>query len=167
MDTANVAVRRQSSGVSTGRWLSIARCGVRRQRQRRGVHTPKKAAAMFHVEQHQALPTPVQSNLGGKETQDSAAGRAHPWASPAPNTSAPNDTRRRDASIHHSRIVQARISPRRVPAYGGVFPDYSRMGITTYRVVSVPGAWIRQLLLESVRPSSTRSLSMALRASRR
>src|SRR5215472_4232864 len=44
---------------------------------------------------------------------------------------------------------------------------YSRIGITTYFVCVVPGAWIRQLLFESVSPISTLSLSIAPRASRR
>ena len=47
-------------------------------------------------------------------------------------------------------------------------PDsYSRIGITTYRVCIVPGAWMRQLLFESVSPICTLSPSIALSASRR
>src|SRR5438552_5667346 len=47
-------------------------------------------------------------------------------------------------------------------------PDsYNRIGITTYRVCIVPGAWMRQLLFESVSPICTLSPSIALSASRR
>ena len=45
--------------------------------------------------------------------------------------------------------------------------SYNRIGITTYRVCIVPGAWMRQLLFESVSPICTLSPSIALSASRR
>jgi len=47
------------------------------------------------------------------------------------------------------------------------YAAHSRIGITTYLVCVVPGAWIRQLLFESVSPISTLSLSIAPSASRR
>jgi len=56
-----------------------------------------------------------------------------------------------------------RASVRRSRAPG----RYSRIGITTYFVCRAPGAWIRQLLFESVSPISTLSLSIAPSASRR
>ena len=67
-------------------------------------------------------------------------------------------------AVHCQRNRRAVGAPRRASGSG---QTQSRIGITTYRVVKTPGAWTRQLLLESVRPISTRSPSTALKASRR
>jgi hypothetical protein len=71
-------------------------------------------------------------------------------------------TRRELPELH---VKACLVRPRAAPA--DLLPSYSRIGITTYFVCAVPGAWIRQLLFESVSPISTFSLSIAPRASRR
>src|ERR1700756_4522025 len=63
--------------------------------------------------------------------------------------------------------LHVKACPVRLAAPAALLRSYSRIGITTYFVCAGPGAWIRQLLFESVSPISTFSLSIAPRASRR
>lgn len=69
-----------------------------------------------------------------------------------------------DEQVRERHDLRALPVHRRRQARAG---PYSRIGMTTYLAPVVPGARMRQLLLESVSPISTRSVSIADSASRR